>query len=271
VEYACVEKSIKLPKPKISTALLYVEGSINENTNPSILSVLSHTPTDWPLYIYYAPIKKDPYHYPWLTNLYFNEMGKVQKRKIIYRELPEKYYKHAQNALALDPDFWQNFSEDYILLFHTDSSMCPRQNIPYTLQDFFEFDYVGAPWIEPFLTKGNRVFVGNGGFSLRNRTHMLSCLKTFPKFGQEDVFYAYCTILTGRFAPLHIAKYFSVETYPPAPEGAFGVHGICRYARYYGCNSSWTNDWIQKCPDSEFLFENGKKGCSWCFSMITTF
>jgi len=265
IEYTCVDKMLILPPPKFTTALLLIDGSINGGTNGAIISVLKNTPTSWPLYVYHAPKNKDSYHKIWLSDLQFNKLAKDQNRPVIYRELAEKYYRQSQNILALDPTFWKAFSEDFIFLFQSDSSMCAPPELPYKIEDFLNFDYVGAPWSPPSAVSGNTIFVGNGGFSLRNRTHMITCIENhvgrYPV--SEDMFFADCTLRTGRYTPRNIARYFSVESTFPHPSGALGIHGICHYGKHLGCNKTWVNNWLKQCPESEFLFANGKNGCGW--------
>jgi len=183
-------------------------------------------------------------------------------------EMPTRYYRQTQNVAASDKLFWNLFKEDWIFLFQSDSSMCSHPT--FYLKDFFRFDYVGAPWRQypPHDNEGNgagylssRVYVGNGGFSLRNRTWMIFCLDNFGFAPPEDTFFAYCTERLGRAATTHQAKFFSVEQIP-TPEGAIGIHGVCAYNMPHGCDRNWVQNWLTTCPESEFMFPNGK--CRQC-------
>ena len=95
-------------------------------------------------------------------------------------------------------------------------------------QDFFEYDYVGAPWV---TRPGDELKVGNGGFTLVSRRlghyicenrGRLPCLTDFdvcrrhrPKLEQEGGF---------RWAPADVAADFSWELGPRSPNN-FGYHG----------------------------------------------
>lgn len=92
--------------------------------------------------------------------------------------------------------------------------------------NFLNYDYIGAPWVN------SRHPVGNGGFSLRSRKLVDALQDSDVRFfNPED--YAICDryhdLLVERygirFAPAAVASHFSCETHqPPAP--TFGVHGI---------------------------------------------
>jgi len=242
----------------LSVGLLIIEGRQRHGIDGSIMSVIQNTPITWPLYVIYAPNMDQ-----WIRTLSFNDLTRRQGRKVILREMPEKYRGRDQNVVASDKEFWKSFTEDWLLLFQADSSMCSHPTIK--LRDFFNFDFVGAPWKQfpdgygaPYL--GGRVYVGNGGFSLRNRTWMLSCLDKMHFVPPEDTFFAYCTErLGGRAAKTQQAWFFSIEGIP-TPEGALGIHGVCTYPRLYtfGCDKNWGKKWLSTCPESEFMFPNGR-------------
>lgn len=93
-------------------------------------------------------------------------------------------------------------------------------------EDFMDYDYIGAPWVN------QRHAVGNGGFSLRSRK-LVDALQDpeVNEFNPED--YAICDryhdLLVERygisFAPVEIAQRFSCETTSP-PGPTLGVHGV---------------------------------------------
>lgn len=59
---------------------------------------------------------------------------------------------------------------EHLLVWQPDSIMCA--NAPTTVNDFLEYDYVGAPW------GSNAEFGGNGGLSLRRVSKILDVLVT---------------------------------------------------------------------------------------------
>lgn len=99
--------------------------------------------------------------------------------------------------------------------------------------NFFKYDYIGAPWKQ---TKVIGQKVGNGGFSLRSKKFLEFSSKFASSYGEpEDNFlclskYYEATDYGCSFAPLDIASVFSYE-YPHDllgnfdPRKHFGFHG----------------------------------------------
>lgn len=105
--------------------------------------------------------------------------------------------------------------------------------------EFYEYDYIGAPWPEQVLIDGmpKHFNVGNGGFSLRSKR-----LQDFLK-NDENIILSYAEdvaicqlnrmylISKGfKFAPYEVAKRFSYEHLPWKHDEqivkAFGCHGF---------------------------------------------
>jgi hypothetical protein len=127
------------------------------------------------------------------------------------------------NTIMLDISFWKSLSHfSKVLIFQTDTMM-----YRYGIEQFYPFDYVGAPWPEEL---GCDVLVGNGGFSIRTISAMIDCLSTLThndikryahydininKLGKnpEDIFFSQGMYYKQYRLP-HIthAKYFSSET-----------------------------------------------------------
>jgi len=244
-----------------TVALLVHEANRREHINGAILSVHKNTPIQWPLYVIYASIARDPIMAPWIKGLPFNEVLKSAGRSVIYREMNDAYYGHSQNTPAMDVEFWKQFSEDFLFFFHADSGMCHPPNFPYNLSDFFNFDYVGAPWSGPGRAyQTSTVYVGNGGFSIRNRTFMIECIQRGHRndgislLEPEDYYFALCAQRFGRFCSYDIARYFAIETVDEPPEGSFGYHGEhCPW----GCNQDRVDRWLKMCPETSYVFVNG--------------
>lgn len=127
------------------------------------------------------------------------------------------------------------FDTDFVLVIQLDSRII---NPAAWTDEFFKYDYIGAPWIwrimKPQYSKGvgdaNRL-VGNGGFSLRSRRLcelMASDYQNMLPSGEnEDVFI--CQHLRDeleskgiKFASYEVAKRFSVENLNYT--GQFGAH-----------------------------------------------
>jgi hypothetical protein len=74
------------------------------------------------------------------------------------------------SRLLLTTDFWNNFKGEKLLLYQEDTYLFHSNNI----EQFLEYDYVGAPW--PVNQDDNINGVGNGGFSLRSKSKMIECI-----------------------------------------------------------------------------------------------
>lgn len=105
--------------------------------------------------------------------------------------------------------------------------------------DFYQYDYIGAPWPERFhwIPKDSRV--GNGGFSLRS-ARLLEALQNSQITTDDNEDVLICQIfrkfLTNgfgiKYAPIELANGFSNEW--NNPEGSvFGFHGIFNFPRYF--------------------------------------
>ena len=67
---------------------------------------------------------------------------------------------------------YDNIETDVFLVFQTDSIIF-KQNKD-LIYSFLEYDYVGSPWlITNYIPTKECDFIGNGGFSLRNKKKML--------------------------------------------------------------------------------------------------
>lgn len=142
---------------------------------------------------------------------------KIDKNNV----LPSEYIE-----LLSSVEFWNLFSSEKILLFQEDSIIF-RSNI----EDFLDYDYIGAPW--PLHTNDTQGRVGNGGFSLRTRKIMLTICENFPiketeynastlKYMEdsqlstppEDVYFALNMERhqVGRLPSAQVASYFCTES-----------------------------------------------------------
>lgn len=121
------------------------------------------------------------------------------------------------NLTLTNPKFWESLLDYERVVIIQHDSMLLKNGI----EDFLEFDYVGAPW--KFQHHG-----GNGGLSIRNPKIMLAICKAeewIQSHGNEDVFF--CNRLKkfrGKLAPRDICAQFSVESIFKL--GTLGYHAI---------------------------------------------
>lgn len=133
----------------------------------------------------------------------------------------------AYNQLLTSVDFWTSLlNYDRILIFQHDSRILKTG-----IEEFYEWDYVGAPW------RWNSEYGGNGGFSLRNPKIMYEITLRYPWNGQinEDHWLTMHmhNFKIGKLAPPEIGKKFSCEQI--FQRGTLGYHAIDKWLTKEEC------------------------------------
>lgn len=182
---------------------------VEPREHPLLKAVLKNfmkllAPRGWGLIVYHGTKNEE------FVNTITGAWKNIYLRNIGVENLPISEY----NKLFFTPDFWLSMKEigcKHALIFQTDVVLL-RDNI----DDFLEYDYVGAPWNTVLdWTNGIEFPGGNGGFSLRNVDSMLECLYRLPPthIRNEDGYFSFnCYRLGKRVAPRDISSTFSVET-----------------------------------------------------------
>lgn len=132
------------------------------------------------------------------------------------------------SKLLTSPSFWRFLNADHALIFQTDSVLCSLS--PWTVHDFLQYDYVGAPWQVSY----EGVDIGNGGLSLRKVSTMLHITRTFAYDGSEheDLYFSQALKKmqdTGKrinLPSVAVASNFAYETGLPPVLASFGVHKL---------------------------------------------
>lgn len=219
---------------------------------PLLLHMMDVLDDDWPFRVYHSFENADLF-----TARLFRNHIKSGKLTLIQMNV-DLTHKQVSNFLAHRP-FWDNLAPaTHVLLFQTDSIICSRSDA--RVEDFFEYDFVGAPIHERFHGELEDKFM-NGGFSLRNREMILKVIDSFLPFSDpdndifehEDQFFARrMRELGANLPPREVAMQFSVESvYYPTP---LGVHQATRYLDSPADASrihSLQNDW---CPEMHLLY-----------------
>lgn len=109
------------------------------------------------------------------------------------KPFPDEYFASARNygRLTLSSEFYEAFADyEYILVYHLDALVFSDE-----LEGWCDegFDYIGAPWLKRTFDPGCSVQdgfagVGNGGFSLRRVSAMLSVLRS-PRKAVDPIKY----------------------------------------------------------------------------------
>ena len=143
-----------------------VEPRPHHNLIPVIKSVMKKIPD---VYVYHGSENRDMLRAEFKDTIHYIELPVANLTPVEY------------NCLMTLPEFYEIIPADFVLIFQTDSCLFEKSTV--NIRDFFQYDYVGAPWI-----KGG---VGNGGLSLRRRQKMIEVLKEYeflPRYANEDVY-----------------------------------------------------------------------------------
>ena len=146
--------------------------------------------------------------------------------------LPEDHKRVAYSKALTSPEFWELTTTPKVLLAQTDSWICngAREH----LQDFLQYDYVGAPWPD-FKTFCPKKPVGNGGFSLRDREAMLRITRSsHSNWHPEDAYFCSHLQDSEKLPSKEQAMHFAREQFSPeerkqisgATMPSVGVHNL---------------------------------------------
>jgi hypothetical protein len=181
----------------------------------AVLNVLQHIPIDWKVQIVTLDQNWSFYNRSSLSSFIIN--GRVFMTSLDFLRVDFTGSEYI-NLLLTSALFWQQVQGEKLLYFQSDSVIC--SNSSYTLRDFLEYDFIGAPWPDGGCC--------NGGFSLRSRRKMLQLYESdgaryrLHETNEDVWLYRNLPRFNARIAPNHVAKKFSVESiYYPRP---FAVH-----------------------------------------------
>ena len=162
-----------------------------------------------------------------------NIVDKLTTRKITLKNINVGNYSIEEyNLLFYDKNFYDLIPTEIFLVFQTDTLVCLKNK--HLINEFLQYDYVGAPWAHYVGVPRDDKRVGNGGLSLRRKTKMLEILekgkhlKLQPNGTHwcEDVFFS---LISKNIPDLFLyrpdfekAKKFAVETV--FHNESFGTH-----------------------------------------------
>jgi hypothetical protein len=199
-------------EPRIHNALQFVLNNFFTNLD-----------NDWSFIIFYGNKNKD-YLFKIIKENFLHMIDRIKLINLQIDNLSIIQY----CFLLYDEKFYDLINTEYFLIFQTDTII--RTKFKYFINSFLIFDYVGAPWLDPFKTfnKHDANNVGNGGLSLRKKSKMLEIIKKNFYFDNckhlpEDYFFTrkYDNIKLN-VPKIEYAKFFSVESIYNSE--SFGVH-----------------------------------------------
>ena len=119
-----------------------------------------------------------------LNNVYKNRISLVN---LNVDNLNQKTYSH---LLSNKNTIYDHIHTDIFLVFQTDSIIL-KENA-HMIYEYLNYDYVGSPWLICNYNPTKMCsFIGNGGFSLRNKKKMLEIIEKIPYNNEpEDLYFA---------------------------------------------------------------------------------
>jgi hypothetical protein len=224
IKYIEVIKNYKLTKfnNESKNIAILLESRIFENTEFILRQFSRFLPEDFAMWIY-------------VTENVYNEYLEIANKlnngiKIII--LPNEYKLTSiddYNNIMFNKSFWNLLIQfERVLIFQMDTMIYKN-----TIEQFYQYDYVGAPWDPKYKICDSNV--GNGGLSLRNIKATIDCLNNMDKIidsGEkihEDIFYSKAMIKLGYKIPdIETASLFAIEDYMHN-ENCFGSHKLEKF------------------------------------------
>lgn len=199
-------------EPRIHNALQFVLNNFFTNLDD-----------DWIFIIFYGSKNKD-YLFKIIKENFLHMLERIKLINLQISNLTIREY----CFLLYTEDFYDLINTEYFLIFQTDSII--RTKYKYFINSFLNYDYVGAPWLDPYkiFNKHDANNIGNGGLSLRKKSKMLEIIKkkfntNECKFINEDYFFTRKYDNIKLYVPhVEYAKYFSIESIFNTE--SFGVH-----------------------------------------------
>lgn len=181
-------------EPRQHKALLFVLNNFLEN--------LSY---EWNIIIFHGIN-----NYDFLINIINKHLLKYIERISLKNLNVDNLKREEYNKMFItNIEFYNHIPTEIFLVFQTDSMILKKnKNL---INNFLNYDYVGAPWQWYIFNKFN---VGNGGLSLRKKSKMLEIIEKSKNYLQqenEDIFFSCNELVTLNKPSIEEAKLFSIE------------------------------------------------------------
>jgi len=139
------------------------------------------------------------------------------------------------SALLTSTEFWNCIRSENVLIFQTDAITCRKSK--HKIEDFYKYDFIGAPVPSYILGLINVLFLGkgypifhtrfyNGGLSFRKRSKMLAVIREYPwdeKCTEDMWFCAFLPNVDGKLPSKSAARKFSFEA-ENLDDTPWGIH-----------------------------------------------
>lgn len=188
-------------------------------------NVDKHIPDNWQIWWFHGPRTE--------ALSIIQDMKYDWRHKTVCKPLPvDNFTTEEYSEYMMRPEFWSQFPVENLLVFQTDSVFLSRS--PHVLEEFMDYDYVGAP-----ISAHDELWdmqVGNGGFSFRKKSAMLKVLRFAPPSSQdkkvEDLYFCRKGRHMINIAPYSVAAKFAMQqrTKEPYP---MAIHKIWAFKNVY--------------------------------------
>ena len=213
---------IKNNKRKLDVAVI-VEPRKDKMLIKVIKNYLKLLPNETKIQIFHGTKNKK------FINKYFKK--EIDSNKICLSNLKIKNLNIKEyNRLLTSEDFYNKINGENILIFQMDTGLCSKTDNK--IEDFLEYDYVGAPWsnqetvfyndlednVKEYTLKNK---VGNGGLSFRKKSQIIKFIKEKKYDGEpEDVYFSKSKFF--KYPNVDVASKFSTEFL--LNEKSYGYH-----------------------------------------------
>lgn len=166
------------PAKEHNVAVIIEDRSLS-NLTPLILHFSSVLGPTWPIVLFTSGKS--------LVNHSTSFLQAVEQGRISVRSLPEDINLKERTAISellTTPWLWEQLAPaGHVLLFQADSILCANSKL--RMDDFLQYDFVGAPIDVPVEGNAGHGEGYNGGLSLRNRSMILDIVKRYSWKGEK--------------------------------------------------------------------------------------
>ena len=194
-------------EPRKHKALEYVLRNFLENLD-----------NNWNFIIFHGTLNKE-----YIEDIINNKLQSYKYRIELINLNVDNLNTNEYNKILANKDIYAYIPTEIFLIFQTDALINPKYKDK--INNFLEYDYVGAPW------RDSNGEVGNGGLSLRKKSKMLEIINNCPydNVTNEDIYFSArkCKDTIINKPEYEKAKEFASETiWNPT---SFGIHKVWKY------------------------------------------
>lgn len=242
----------------ITNAMVIVEPRQHELLQYVCENYDANMDSSWDLYVFHGKSNGD----------FAKESTRNIKKRNVYL-LPldtDNLNADQYNELFKQASFWNRVKAENILVFQTDSVLCPSSK--YNIYNFTKYDYIGCESFNGVLGNvlgawGNRDpeeykknhFYGVGGLSFRTKSFMMQCIRNNPDIKPtfpEDVFFSNCVAKSNRRPTdaTQLAQFCSQRLFS---QESFGAHKVTEMKKKNG--DKHLQKFLQYCPAAKPISE----------------